>query len=96
MVYAQLRICPAEWDAETPLGFWDPNGSPNLGQKTRPYNNQQKERTCRTVDVAVPKRTNHIKEGIDKTQQNSKCRLRGDRYEIINHIISVCSKLSQT
>ena len=31
------------------------NGSPNLGQKTRPYNNQQKKkRTCKIVDFAVP------------------------------------------
>ena len=40
-------------------------------------------------------RTNHIKARIDKTQQNSKCRLFGDRDETINHIISECSKLSQ-
>ena len=32
---------------------------------------------------------------IDKTQQNSKCRLYGDRDETINHIISECSKLAQ-
>ena len=40
-------------------------------------------------------RTNHIKVRIDKTQQNSKCRLCGDRDETINHIISECSKLAQ-
>ena len=40
-------------------------------------------------------RTNHIKTWIDKTQQNSKCRLCGDRDEMINHIISECSKLTQ-
>ena len=28
-------------------------------------------------------------------QQNSKCRLFGDRDEAINHIISECSKLAQ-
>ena len=39
-------------------------------------------------------RTNHIKTRIDKTQQNSKCRLCGDRDETINHIISECSKLA--
>ena len=39
-------------------------------------------------------RTNHIKARIDKTQQNSKCWLWGDRNEIINHIISECSKLA--
>ena len=38
-------------------------------------------------------RTNHFKARIDKTQQNSKCRLCGD--ETINHIISECSKLEQ-
>ena len=40
-------------------------------------------------------RTNHIKARIDKTQQNSQCRLCGDRDETINHIISECSKLAQ-
>ena len=40
-------------------------------------------------------RTNHIKAKIDKTQQNSKCRLCGDRDETINHIIGKCSKLAQ-
>ena len=40
-------------------------------------------------------RTNHIKTKTYKTQQNSKCRLRGDRVETINHIISECSKLAQ-
>ena len=32
---------------------------------------------------------------IDNTQQNSKCRLYGDRDETINQIISECSKLAQ-
>ena len=32
---------------------------------------------------------------IDKTQQNSKCRLCGDKDETINHIISECIKLAQ-
>ena len=40
-------------------------------------------------------RTNHIKARIDKTQQNSKCRICGDRDETINHILSECSKLAQ-
>ena len=39
-------------------------------------------------------RTYHIKARIDKMQQNSKCRLCGDRDETINHI-SDCSKLAQ-
>ena len=41
------------------------------------------------------RRTNHIKARIDKMQQNSKCRLCGDKDETINHIISECSKLAQ-
>ena len=42
-----------------------------------------------------PVRINHIKARIDKTPQNSKCGLCGDRDETINHIISECSKLAQ-
>ena len=40
-------------------------------------------------------RTNHIKTRKDKTQQNRKCRLCGDRDETINHIISEYCKLAQ-
>ena len=40
-------------------------------------------------------RIDPIKARIDKTQQNNKCRLCGDRDETINHIISECSKLAQ-
>ena len=39
-------------------------------------------------------RTNNIKARIDKTQQNSKCRLCRDRDETINHIKSEYSKLA--
>ena len=41
------------------------------------------------------RRINHIKAEIDKAQQNSKCRLCGDRDEAINHTISEYSKLAQ-
>ena len=41
-------------------------------------------------------RTIHIKARIDKTQENSKCRLCGDRDETINHIISECKKKNST
>ena len=41
-------------DTQTPIGLWYTNGSPNLGQKTRPYSNQQKKRTCQIVGFAVP------------------------------------------
>ena len=40
-------------------------------------------------------RTNHIKATLDKTQQNSKCSLCGDRDVAMYHIISACSKLTQ-
>ena len=40
-------------------------------------------------------RTNHNKAVIDKTQQNSKCRLCEDRDETINHVINKCSNLVQ-
>ena len=44
------------------MGLWHTNGSPNLGQKTRSYNNQKKKkkktkrkrkRICKIVDFAV-------------------------------------------
>ena len=47
------------------------------------------------IIIIIRRRTNHIKARIDKTQQNSKCRLCGDRDETINYIISECSKLVQ-
>ena len=40
-------------------------------------------------------RTMHIKARIDKTQQNSKCRLCCDRDETINHMMNEFSKLAQ-
>ena len=37
------------------MGLWYTDGSPNLSQMTRPYNNeQQKKRICKIVDFAVP------------------------------------------
>ena len=48
---------------------------------------------CIAQDNSI--RTNYIKARIDKTQQNSKFKLCGDRDETINHIISKCSKLAQ-
>ena len=54
LVYVQANICPGEWHTQTPMGFWDKNGSLNHSQATRPYNNQQKKRTCRIVDFDVP------------------------------------------
>ena len=36
------------------MGLWRRDGSPNLGQKTRLYNQQKKKRICKIVDFAVP------------------------------------------
>ena len=50
----KLSTCPRKWLAQTPVGLRYTNGSPNLGPKTRPYNNQQKKKICKIVDFAVP------------------------------------------
>ena len=52
MVYAQPSTCPRK--CHTPMGLWHTHGSSNLCQKTRPNNNQQKNRTCKIVDFPVP------------------------------------------
>ena len=55
MVYAQPSTCPRKWHIQTPMGLWHTNGSPNLGQKTRPYNNQQKKKKIsKIVNFAFP------------------------------------------
>ena len=36
------------------MGLWHTHGSPNLGQKIRPYNNQQEKKISKIVDFAVP------------------------------------------
>ena len=28
-IFDQPKVCPGKWAAQTPLGFWDTNGSPN-------------------------------------------------------------------
>ena len=69
IVYAQPRICPGEWDAQTVLEFWDTNGSPNLDQTTRPYNNQQQKENL--LDFAVPS-DNRVK--LKESEKNNKYR----------------------
>ena len=55
MVYAQPSTCPREWHSQTPMGLWHTNGSPNIGQKTRPSNNQpqKKKKIRKIVDFVV-------------------------------------------
>ncbi len=55
MVYAQPNTCQRKWHTQTPMGLWYTNGSPNLDQKTRSYNNQQKKKKiCKIVDFDFP------------------------------------------
>ena len=44
MVYAEPSSRPGKWESQTPMEFWHTNGSPNLGQTTRPYYNQQPQK----------------------------------------------------
>ena len=39
--------------------------------------------------------TNKIKAKINKTQENSECRMCGKDEESVNHVLSKCSKLAQ-
>ena len=45
-----------KWDEQISQGFRDTNGSPNLGQTTKPRNSQeqQKKGTWRLIDFAIP------------------------------------------
>ena len=55
MVYAQHSTYPNKWHPQTPMELLYTKGSRNLGQKTRPYyNQQQKKIICKIVDFAVP------------------------------------------
>ena len=55
MAYAQPNTCPSKRPTLTPIGLWHTDGSPNLGLKTRPNNNQQqKKRIYKIVDFTVP------------------------------------------
>ena len=56
------------------------------------------KRETESIQIAVQNtaiRSNQIKARIDKTQQENKCNLRGDRDESINNIISECRNLAQ-
>ena len=53
------------------------------------------KRETKSILIAVQNnaiKTNYVKEKIYMSQQNSRCRLCGDRDEIINHIVSECSQ----
>ena len=75
MVYAQLKIRPRKWDAQNPLGFWDTNGSSNLGQTTRPCDSQKKKKkkkkTGQIVDFSLPV---HQKVKLKENEKSDKYR----------------------
>ena len=54
MVYAQPSTCHRKWHTQTPMGLWYTNGSPNLGQKTRAYYNQQKNENLQNCRLCCP------------------------------------------
>ena len=53
MVHAQPRIRPTKLDAQTHLGFWDTNGSPNLG-KTKKYTKNEKTKKTNKTQIKQP------------------------------------------
>ena len=61
----------------------------------RKGNLQRETETVLIVVLNNTIRNNCIKARIDNTQQNSKSRLCDDKYEMVNHIISEFSKLTQ-
>ena len=51
-----------ENDTQTPMGLWLTDGSPNLGQKIIPYNNQQQKKTLLVgFENPFPKITSNIR-----------------------------------
>ena len=49
MVNSLLRIRPKKYETQTSLGFWDTNGSPNLGQTTTLIDNQWNKKEKREL-----------------------------------------------
>ena len=59
----------------------------DMAKKRKPQ-----ERNWISSDSSTKRRHHdYVKAKIDKTQQNNRCRLNGERDETINHIISECS-----
>ena len=57
----------------------------------------KQKREIESLAIATPlhaQKINYIKARIDKTQQNCKCWLCGDKDETINHITSECNTLA--
>ena len=71
------------------MGLWHTNGSPNLGQKTRPYNNQQKKkkRIFKIVEFAVP--ADHRKKLIECEKKDKYLDLAWELKKLWNMKVSI-------
>ena len=87
-----------KWEEKQLYGYFKRQTSEISHLKTwtwlRKGNLTRETKSLRTAAQNNAIRTNYVKEKIDKTQQNSKCRLCGDKGNMITHI-SECSKLAQ-
>ena len=79
MVYAQPSTCPRKWHTQTPMGLWYTNGTPNLGQKTRPYNNQQQKKKKKKEKKEENLQNCRLSVVADQRIKLKECE-KGDRY----------------
>ena len=88
-----------KWEEKQLNGYFKRQTSKILHEETWIWLRKENlERKTEFHLIAAPNNTiwiNHVKAKIDKTQQNSKCRLHSNRDETFNHIISGCRKLAQ-
>ena len=86
-----------KWEKKQLYGHFKQLISNISHKKTRTWLRKETLREKQFLQIAAQNnaiRTNHIKVRIDKTQQNSKCRLCDDRDKTLDHM-SRCSKLVQ-
>ena len=76
-----------EGDYDTNCGWCTLSNPQRIGKETGRLGNK------RTIEDDTDYSITKI--GKYKTQQNSRCKLCGDKDETINHIINKCSKLAQ-
>ena len=95
----RTTITRKKWEEEQLYGYFKRQISDISHKKTSRWLRKVKiKKETKSLLIAAQKnaiRTNYVKAKIDKTQQNFKCSLCGVREEMINHIISECSKLAQ-
>ena len=88
-----------KWEEKQLYGYFKWQTSEISHEKTWTWlrkGNLKRETECILIVAQINAiGTNYAKAKIDKTQQNSKCRLCDDRDETINHIMSKSSKLEQ-